>query len=56
MKRKPEPYKWIVTPVGVVECYQFDQFTRRNPPPPEYETPVIPFPCGYRHGDSWVGI
>lgn len=51
---KPRPYKWILTSNGIVEVFDFAALCRRNPPPYGYNTPVIPFPCGYFKKGCWV--
>jgi hypothetical protein len=47
LKDKPKPYKWICTEHGIVEAYDFTSLTRRNPPPIDYDTPLLIFPIGY---------
>lgn len=52
---KPKPYKWLVTSGGICEVYDFNYYKRSNPPPLDYETPVIPFFKGrYTSTGAWV--
>ncbi len=50
MRKKPKPRPtWTFSNVA---GYDFTQLVRSNPPPIDYNTPVIPF--GRYVGQSWV--
>jgi hypothetical protein len=42
-KSKPQPFKWSITDHGIVEHYRFSELVKSNPPPKDYDTPVIAF-------------
>jgi len=56
MRRKDEikPFRWTVTPSGIVPHYNFTELTKRNPPPIDHDTPVVQFPLGYFKNGCWL--
>ena len=43
MKQKPAPFKWSVTPQGIVEHYDFQYWKRSDPPHPDDDSIILPF-------------
>lgn len=52
-REKPKPSGWVLGDGEFIEKYHFNQLTRSNPPPIDYDTPVIPFGRFTGNG-AWV--
>ena len=53
-KINPEPCKWTITEHGIVPHYDFIYYKKSNPPPDNWETPVIHIHTGYFKNRCWI--
>jgi hypothetical protein len=53
---KPEPYRWICTPHGIVEGFDFQYWKKSNPPPKDHVAPLVILRPGYYKKGCWISL